>query len=381
MVYSFSGNDRLEQLNYLLNGYYDESINVYDIKNEEYEDQDYIKNLISPRVMEFEKEKFKINKKYGATLYFDIQATELSDRVLVDFTNLEKEVNVSLHLKPIHQQQALKMIRTKVTDLEAIKIEEQQKSISRGYDMDLLPGNLNENISDSKSIVDELSRENERWFHLTFTVTVFDNTEIELEDSVATLKTIAQKHNCELLNLHYQQEQAYNSSLPFANNINQEELERGLTTTATDSFVPFTTQELYQTDNDPVYYGLNQLSNNLIQVSRKNLKNPNALFLGTPGSGKSFSAKREMLDTFLTTTDDIIICDPEGEYDPFVELLGGEVINLALNSNSYINPLDITMEYGEGEDPIRFKSDFVITLMNVIVKRKEVQFIKYIENL
>ena len=134
------------------------------------------------------------------------------------------------------------------------------------------------------------------------------------------------------------------SSLPIGNN--QIPIKRGLTTSATAIFVPFTTEELFQ-NGEALYYGINAISNNMIMADRKLLKNPNGLILGTPGSGKSFSAKREMTNAFLITKDDIIICDPEGEYSPLVELLEGQVIHISPNSEQYINPMDINLNYSE----------------------------------
>ena len=191
------------------------------------------------------------------------------------------------------------------------EIEEQKKAIRAGYDIDIIPSDLATYGRDAKALLKELQSQNERMFLVTFLVLNTGRTEQELENNVFQASSIAQKHNCNLCRLDYQQEQGLMSSLPLADN--QIEIQRGLTTSSTAIFIPFTTQELYQSGKESLYYGLNALSNNLIMVDRKKLKNPNGLILGTPGSGKSFSAKREIANAFLVTDDDIIINDPEGE--------------------------------------------------------------------
>ena len=177
--------------------------------------------------------------------------------------------------------------------------------------MDVLPSDLATYGRDAKALLKELQSQNERMFLVTFLVLNTGKTEQELENNVFQASSIAQKHNCELCRLDFQQEQGLMSSLPLADC--QIEIQRGLTTSSTAIFVPFTTQELFDGSKESLYYGLNALSNNLIMVDRKKLKNPNGLILGTPGSGKSFSAKREICNAFLVTDDDIVICDPEAE--------------------------------------------------------------------
>ena len=159
------------------------------------------------------------------------------------------------------------------------------------------------------------------------------------------------------------------SSLPLAQNLI--EIRRGLTTSSTAIFVPFTTQELFQNGGETLYYGLNALSNNLIMVDRKKLKNPNGLILGTPGSGKSFSAKREITNAFLVTDDDVIICDPEAEYTALVHKFHGQVVKISSSSTNYINPMDININYSEDDNPVALKADFILSLCELIVGSKD----------
>jgi type IV secretory pathway VirB4 component len=201
-------------------------------------------------------------------------------------------------------------------------------------------------------------------FLVTFIVLNTAKNKQKLENDVYAASGIAQKYNCALKRLDYQQEQGLMSSLPLG--LNQIKIQRGLTTSSTAIFVPFTTQELFM-KGEALYYGLNALSNNLIMADRKSLKNPNGMYLGTPGSGKSFAAKREIINVFLITQNDIIIADPEAEYFPLVNRLGGQVVKLSPSSTQYINPMDINLNYSDGDDPLRLKSGFILSLCELII--------------
>lgn len=235
--------------------------------------------------------------------------------------------------------------------------------------MDIIPSDLATYGKDAKALLKELQSQNERMFLLTFLVMNTGRTKQELENNVFQAASIAQKHNCNMIRLDYQQEQGLMSTLPLANNLI--EIQRGMTTSSTAIFVPFTTQELFQRGDEALYYGLNALSNNMIMVDRKKLKNPNALILGTPGSGKSFSAKREIANSFLVTDDDIIISDPESEYSPLVARFGGQVIRISPTSDQYINPMDINMNYSDDDNPIALKADFILSLCELIIGNKD----------
>ena len=234
--------------------------------------------------------------------------------------------------------------------------------------MDIIPSDLATFGGEAKRLLQDLQTRNERLFLVTILIMNTATNRQKLENAVFQTAAIAQKYNCALKRLDFQQEEGLMSSLPIG--VNQVEIERGLTTSSTAVFVPFTTQELFQ-GGEALYYGLNALSNNMIMVDRKRLKNPNGLILGTPGSGKSFSAKREMTNAFLITEDDIIVCDPEAEYFPLVQKLGGQVIRISPVSTDYINPLDINTNYSEEENPLTLKSDFILSMCELIVGGKD----------
>jgi type IV secretory pathway VirB4 component len=304
---------------------------------------------------------------YGAVSFLQILAPELTDRMLADFLDIDAPVTVTLHIKSIDQSEAIKTIKRKLSDLDKMRIEEQKKAVRSGYDMDIIPTDLATYGNEAKTLLDDLQSRNERMFLVTVIVMNTAKKKQKLENDIFQTAGIAQKYNCALKRLDYQQEQGLMSSLPLG--LNQIEVQRGLTTSSVAIFVPFTTCELFQ-KGEAMYYGLNALSNNLIMANRKSLKNPNGLFLGTPGSGKSFAAKREILNVFLLTEDDIIISDPEAEYFPLVNRLGGQVIKLSPVSTQYINPMDINTNYSEDDDPLTLKSDFVLSLCELIIGGK-----------
>ena len=327
-----------------------------------------VKDFIAPSSFRFgDGRMFQMGGKFGAVSFLQIAAPELSDRMLADFMEAENGIVVNLHIQSIDHNEAIKTIKRKITDLDRMKIEEQKKAIRSGYDMDIIPSDLATYGGEAKNLLRDLQSRNERMFLLTLLVLNLADTKQKLDNEVFGAAAIAQKYNCILTRLDYRQEQGLMSSIPLGENLIH--IQRGLTTSSTAVFVPFTVQELFQS-GEALYYGLNALSNNMILCDRKKLKNPNGLILGTPGSGKSFSAKREITNAFLITADDIIICDPEAEYYPLVGRLKGQVIKVSQNSTQYINPMDINLNYSEGDTPIALKSDFILSFCELIMGGK-----------
>ena len=329
-----------------------------------------VKDFIAPSSFELAKGNyFGIGQKRGAVSFLQILAPELNDRMLADFLDMESSLIVTMHVQSVDQVSAIKTIKRKITDLDRMKIEEQKKAVRSGYDMDIIPSDLATYGAEAKKLLQELQSRNERMFLLTFLVLNIADSVPKLRNNVFQASSIAQKYNCQLVRLDFRQEEGLMSSLPLG--LNQVEIQRSLTTSAVAIFVPFTTQELYQNGSEALYCGLNALSNNLIMVDRKFLKNPNGLILGTPGSGKSFAAKREIANVFFVTNDDIIICDPEAEYGPLVERLHGQVIKISPTSPHFINPMDLNLNYSDDENPLSLKSDFILSLCELIVGGKD----------
>ena len=340
------------------------------------------KDFIAPTGFDFRNDSmFRMGQTFGCVSYLQITSPELTDRMLADFLDMEENLIVNIHVQPIDPKEAIKSLKNLLSNIQKMKIEEQKKAVRSGYDMDIIPTDLVTYGDDVQNLVTELQSRNEKMFKITFLLMNTADSKRKLDNIVYQTAGIAQKYNCNIRRLQYLQEQGMTASLPLG--INQAEVHRMLTTTSTAIFVPFTTQELFQ-DGEALYYGLNALSNNMIMVDRKRLKNPNGLILGTPGSGKSFSAKREILNVFLITNDDIIVCDPEGEYFPLVHALNGQVVKISAKSTDYINPMDVNLDViyhpekyrinGDVEDIdtiIADKSEFIASFCELIMKKPQ----------
>lgn len=320
------------------------------------------KDFIAPMSAKFKKNRFEVNDSFGTLTSVDILAGELSDRMLCELLNCGTQVSVSIHIKSFDQLKALKFVRGKLTDVEKMKIDEQKKASMSGYDTDILPQQIKLYIEELNELLADLNSRNERLFNITLTVRSYSKSEKKSKLETEQLARLVQQKSCKLFPLDYLQEQAFASFIPIG--FNSVPIVRALPTSALAVFIPFTSQDLYQEKG--CYYGINSLIKSMIMADRTNLKNPNGLILGTPGSGKSFSVKREIIDRYLRTASDIIIADPEGEYYPLVTYLGGQVIKISSNSTQFINPLDINIQETE-EDKIADKSDFIISLCELII--------------
>ena len=326
------------------------------------------KDYIAPDSFDFRQSRtFRVGQMWGAASYLQIMASELSDKLLAEILELDAELTVTMHIQTVDQLKAIKTIKGKISDIGRMKAEEQKKAVRAGYDMEILPPDLITFSKDAAELLSDLQSRNERMFLLTFTVVNLASTRQRLENDVFTVSGIAQKYNCALRRLDWQQEQGFVSSLALG--YNGIEIQRGMTTSSTAIFIPFMTREL-RMDGQALYYGMNALSNNVIMADRKKLKSANGMYLGSTGSGKSFAAKRELINVFLTTKDRIIVVDPMGEYAPLVRRLGGQVIEIAPDSPHHINPMDIDLSFDE-ENPMALKADFILSLMELIVGGKD----------
>lgn len=356
---------RLEALYYALNPFGNQNF-VFDWDSMLKAGMD-TKDFICPKSMKFNKQDFEIENAYGSVFGMNILAGELPDEILRDFLEMQNLFCVNIHVEPLDQIDALKFVKKKLTNVEQMKIDEQKKASQSGYDPDILPPSIKMYIEDIEKLLADLNNKNERLFHISISIRSYANSKKDLKLQAEMLKRICQKNNCTLFPYDYRQEQTLVSTLPLC--YNEIPISRVMHTSGIAIFMPFTTKELFQ-DGQAAYYGVNTLSGNMIRANRSRLKNPNGLILGTPGSGKSFSVKREILDCFLTTSDDIIVCDPEGEYFPLVSTLKGQRIRIASNSEQHVNPMDIAIDNYLFENPMEViadKSDFLISLCEIVV--------------
>ena len=323
-----------------------------------------VKDYIAPQGFEFRfPGRFKAGHMFGATKYLDIISPKLNDELIKKLLDIDSNLSISIHMRTIEPMEAAKLVKRALSDVQKSKIDEQKKAVRSGYDMDILPTDIVLYEKNTMELLDDLNSSNQKLVWTTILISAFGRTKKELENVSQRISGIIQQANCRLTDLQYKQEAAMNAAAPIG--INETGEGRHLITKNLAVLVPFNTQELFQTGQS-LYYGLNALSNNMIMADRKKLRTPNGVILGTPGSGKSFSAKREILGSFLVTRDDILICDPEGEYYPLVKALGGEVVKLATNSKDYLNPMDIQLSHKKDREALKLKSDFLITLCDAV---------------
>lgn len=313
---------------------------------------------------------FKCGERVGAVSYLLLFASDMEDRIISDILSINSNVWISIHGDTMPRDKALEMAKDNVADIQSIIINQQKSANQSGYDMFLLPPELETYQEAGNTLYKNIQRKDEQIFNAVITIVQTANTRKELEDNIFELNGILAPYQCRLVRLDNRQEQGYMSSLPLGNN--HVEVKRTFTTTDMAIFIPFTTKELYAGKGQ--YYGMNSLSNNVIMVNRKKLVNPNGLVFGMPGFGKTFFIKREVLDVFLKTKDDRLIIDPEGEYIWLVKLLRGQNIKIALKSPVYINPMEINLtarnEEDKDYDPIAQKVSFVVSMCELILGNK-----------
>lgn len=335
------------------------------------------KDFIAPTSFGFTNEKgtfdnrhyFKMGDRIGAVSFIQITASDLPDVVLSELRSISTNICVTVHFKALDRDQALHNIHAEIDRMQQSISRLQKKAVEGGYDMDLLPPDLKMYYEAAQTALRGLENRNERMFLVTLLVAQTARTKKELDDNIFQANSIIGTFNCHIKRLDDRQEYGLISSMPLG--INKIEIQRSMMTTELGIFLPFAAEELYQIGPDykgyqPMYYGMNMISNNLIMADRKKLRNPNGLILGKPGYGKSFATKREIFNSFFVSTDDILILDPEREYENLVKYLDGQIIKLSNGTDTFINPMEVdlnlVMEEDREYDPVSDQIDFLVSL-------------------
>jgi len=328
------------------------------------ESGDSVKDYIAPKRFDFTRAGIvKADDTYISTRYLDLECARLNETHMESLLEADECFSVSIHMQTIEPEKALKMTRKSLTDVQSSKINQQKKAFESGADNDVISNRIVQEERNVNELLRNLNESNQKLINTTFIITAFGRTRKETEAVHDKVFSKFKAITCRSFVLKHTQEAAINAGAPIG--ICTLEQQRKILTKDLGILAPFRTQELFQ-DGEFIYYGLNTLSRNMIIGDRKQLINPNGLILGASGSGKSFSAKREILGCYTCTGDDIIICDPEGEYFTLVEALGGTVIRLSTSSKDYINPMDITTKDRLDREELKIKSGFLITLCDVI---------------
>ena len=301
------------------------------------------KDLACPNCIEAKPEGsatcLRIDGKWCQTLAFRSFGSELSDRCVAEIVDLPIPLAVSLHVRGMDKSRAIAFVKKRLAWMDKEIIDEQMTAVKRGYDFDILPSELKYSKAEAEDLLDHLQNKNQRLFRYTGLVYTYADTREALRNQVEQIMRTARSNSIDVGTLDYRQREGLNSVLPLG--ANRVEVGRMMTTAEVAIQMPFATQELNQEGGG--YYGQNKESSNLVICNRRSLASPMGFVAGKPGSGKSFSTKREILNTILAyPTDQVIIFDPAGEYSAVTEPCGGTTIRLGPDSDSHLNPFDLT---------------------------------------
>ena len=316
------------------------------------------KDAICPDSLEFKKDYFVMGGKYGRVLFLKEYASYIKDSMISELTALNRTMMLSIDVIPVPTDEAVREMQNRLLGVETNVTNWQRRQNSNNNFSAVVPYDLEQQRKETREMLDDLTTRDQRMMFAVVTLVHLADSKEELDSDTDALQSAARKHLCQLSTLNWQQMDGLVTALPLG--LRRIDALRTLTTEALAVLMPFKAQEVR--DQGGVYYGQNVISKNLIIANRKELLNGNGFVLGVSGSGKSFTAKREMVNLALSTEDDIIVIDPESEYRPLIEGLGGEVINISATSPNHINAMDMEQGYGDGENPVVLKSEFLLSL-------------------
>ena len=322
------------------------------------------KDFICPDTAELEKDYFMIGNRYGRAFFLKEYASYINDSMVSELTDLNRNMMLSVDIIPIPTDEAVKEAENRRLGVETNITNWQRKQNANNNWSSIIPYDMEQQRNDSKEFLDDLTLRDQRMFLVVITAIITDDTKEKLESDTEAIKQIASKNLCQLGILKYQQLDGLQTVLPFG--VRKIDALRTLTTESLAVFMPFKVQEIRHTNG--IFYGQNAISKNMIIADRRQLLNGNSFILGVSGSGKSFTAKQEILSIRLRDPNaDIIIIDPEREYAPLVNSLNGEVIKISATSNNHINAMDMNSEYGDGANPVILKSEFILSLCEQLI--------------
>ena len=316
------------------------------------------KDAVCPDSLEFKKDHFIMGNKYGRVLFLKEYASYIKDSMINELTALDRNLMLSIDIIPVPTDEAVRELQSRLLGVETNVTNWQRRQNSNNNFSAVVPYDLEQQRKETREMLDDLTTRDQRMLFAVVTLVHLADSKEELDSDTETLRSTARKHLCQLSTLHWQQADGLVTALPLG--LRRIDALRTLTTEALAVLMPFKAQEIRHQGG--VYYGQNTISKNLILANRKELLNGNGFVLGVSGSGKSFTAKREMVGLALSTEDDVIVIDPESEYRPLMEGLGGEVINISATSSNHINAMDMEQGYGDGENPVVLKSEFILSL-------------------
>ncbi|MEK3867408.1 ATP-binding protein [Paenibacillus sp. FSL H7-0716] len=321
------------------------------------------KDYICPDSFEFAKDHFRMGEYYGRVIFLRDYASYIKDSMVAELCDLNRNLLLSLDVIPIPTDEAVREVENRLLGVETNITNWQRRQNRNNNFSAVIPYDMEQQRKESKEFLSDLTTRDQRMmFGLLTMVHVADSKE-QLDSDTETLLTTARKHLCQFSTLSYQQMDGLNTVLPYG--LRKVHALRTLTTESTAVFIPFSAQEIMHPDG--IYYGQNVISKNMIVANRKQLLNGNSFILGVSGSGKSFTAKREIVNHILASDDDIILIDPEREYSALVNTLGGETIHISATSSNHINAMDMNRDYGDGANPIILKSEFVLSLCEQLI--------------
>ena len=322
------------------------------------------KDMICPDTFEFKSDYFKMGNKYGRVIFLKEYASYIKDNMVAELTDLNRNLMMSIDVIPIPMDEAVREVENRRLGVETNITNWQRRQNSNNNFSAIIPYDLEQQRIESKEFLDDLTTRDQRMFLSVLTMVHVADTKEQLDNDTESLLTTARKHLCQLAILKWQQMDGLNTAIPFG--VRKIDALRTLTTESLAVFMPFRVQEINHENG--IYYGQNVISKNMIIADRKQLLNGNSFILGVSGSGKSFTAKNEIVSVILRNPNaDVILIDPEREESRLVKALGGEVVHISATSDNHINAMDMNSEYGDGANPVILKSEFILSLCEQLI--------------